>query len=99
MRARILQFFRSAISLLPTLAVLGVLAVVAVIGHLTEWKISEAVKFWKTADSAAEPTTTKPESGKQSTAETSSIRFSSAEALERSGLKMEAVSKRPMSQS
>ena len=55
MRARILQFFRSAVSLLPTLAVLGVLGALAIVVHLTNWKISEASKLWKAGDSADQP--------------------------------------------
>jgi cobalt-zinc-cadmium efflux system membrane fusion protein len=99
MRARILQFFRSAISLLPTLAVLGALAGVAVVGHFTEWKISEVAKLWKRGDSAEEPDSAKQDSSKSSTAESNGLRFVTAEALAKSGIKTAPVSKRPMSQS
>jgi cobalt-zinc-cadmium efflux system membrane fusion protein len=99
MRARILQLFRSAISLLPTLAVLGTLAALAVVGHLSEWKISEVAKLWKRADSAGELDSTKQNSSTPSTTEASGVRFASAEALERSGIKTATVIKRPMSQS
>src|SRR5437879_1618335 len=99
MRARILQFFRSAISLLPTLVVLGVLAALAIVGHLTQWKITEAAKLWQTGDSADQPADTKQNNAKQSASEASGLRFVSVEAMEKSGLKTAAVMKRPMSQS
>src|SRR5437879_2359639 len=98
MHARILQFFRSAISVLPTLAVLSVLAVLAMVGHLTEWKISEAAKFWKIGASA-DPPTPKQDNGKQNTSATPGLRFASVEAMEKSGIKTALVTERPMSQS
>jgi cobalt-zinc-cadmium efflux system membrane fusion protein len=99
MRARILQFFRSAISLLPTLAVLGVLGVLAIVGHITKWKITEAAKLWRAGDSADQPVDKKQNSDKQSVSETSGLRFKSMEAMEKSGIKTATVTKRLMSQS
>ena len=99
MRTRLLQFFRSAISLLPTLVVLGTLAGLAVVGHFTEWKISEAAKLWQRGNSAAEPDSSKQDGSKSSTSENAGLRFVTAEALEKSGLKTAPVIKRPMSQS
>src|SRR5438067_13474353 len=99
MHARILQFFRSAISVLPTLAVLSVLAVLAMVGHMTEWKISEAAKFWKIGESADQLAEKKQDHGKQSAGETLGLRFASVEAMEKSGIKTALVTKRPMSQS
>jgi membrane fusion protein, heavy metal efflux system len=99
MRARILQFFRSAVSRLPTLAVLGVLAILAVVGHLTEWKFSEAVKIWKIGASNDESPKKKQDDTQQSKSESSGVRFASLEAVQRSGIKTATVIKRPMSQS
>jgi cobalt-zinc-cadmium efflux system membrane fusion protein len=99
MRARILQLFRSAISLLPTLAVLGALAGLAVVGHFTEWKISAVIKLLQRGGSADEPDNAKQDSSKPSTSENAGLRFATAEALEKSGLKTAPVIKRPMSQS
>jgi cobalt-zinc-cadmium efflux system membrane fusion protein len=99
MRAHLLQFVRSAISLLPTLVVLSVLAVLAIVGHLTEWKITEAVKLWKTAEVTDESPDNKKDAGNQSSAEASGVRFPSVEAVETSGVKTAPVIKRKMSQS
>jgi cobalt-zinc-cadmium efflux system membrane fusion protein len=99
MRAQLLHFFRSAVSLLPALVVLGVLAGLAVVGHLTEWKISEAAKLWRTAGSTDEPGENKQGDSKEKSTESSGVRFASMMALEKSGLKTAAVSKRPISQS
>src|SRR5579871_3019965 len=100
MRARILEFFRSAISVVPTLAVLGVLGALAIVGHVTKWNFAEAAKLWKAGESADQPaekpvpTIALSESGPQR-----GVRFASAEAMEKSGIKTAAVEKRPMSQS
>jgi cobalt-zinc-cadmium efflux system membrane fusion protein len=110
MRARILQLFRGAVSVLPTLIVLGVLAILAFVGHLTEWKLGEAVKFWRWADfksgsqtvaGAGESTEKKGTvlDTPQGKSESSGVRFKSVEAVQRSGIKTAPVTKRPMSQS
>jgi cobalt-zinc-cadmium efflux system membrane fusion protein len=99
MRAHILQFFRSAVALLPTLFVLGVLAILAVVGHMTEWKVSEAAKWWKTGSGTDEPAEKKQDSGKEKSSEASGVRFVSKEAMEKSGIKTATVTKRPISQS
>jgi cobalt-zinc-cadmium efflux system membrane fusion protein len=99
MRAHIFYFFRSAISLLPTLIVLGALAILAVVGHLSEWKISEAAKLWKTAESPDEPGEKKQDKGKEKSTESSGVRFASLEAVEKSGLKTAPVSRRSIRQS
>lgn len=97
MPARILQFFRSAIALLPTLAVLSVLAALAVVGHLTEWKITEIAKLWKTAESVDSPADKPSNEIKPSAGETG-VRFASVEAMEKSGIKTATVTKHKMSQ-
>jgi cobalt-zinc-cadmium efflux system membrane fusion protein len=107
MRARILQFFRRAISVLPTLVILGALAVLAVIGHFTEWKFSEVAKIWRWADFKSDSQTgSSPEegTGKETTvspskSESSGVRFKSREAVQRSGIKTAPVIKRAMAQS
>jgi cobalt-zinc-cadmium efflux system membrane fusion protein len=99
MRAHLLLFVRSAITLVPTLIVLGVLVVLAIVGHMTEWKIMEAVKLWKTADRTDEPADNRKDGGKPGSAESSGVRFPSAEAVESTGIKTATVIKRPMSQS
>ena len=109
MRAHILHFFRSAISFLPTLIVLGALAVLAVVGHWTEWKISEAAKLWKAAENTdevgrfAKPSHAlgerKEDNSKEKNTESSGVRFASMEAIEKSGIKTATVCKRPIRQS
>jgi cobalt-zinc-cadmium efflux system membrane fusion protein len=94
-----LQFFRSAISLLPTLAVLGVLAVVAIVGHITKWKITEISKLWQAPEGAAQAIDTRNPSEKPRANETSRLRFESVEAMQKSGIKTVAVTKRWMSHS
>jgi len=76
-----------------------VLGALAIVGHLTKWKITEASKLWKAADSADQPADKKPNSDKQSIRKSSGLRFQSVEALEKSGIKTATVMKRPMSQS
>src|SRR5207248_4934030 len=98
MRARIFQFFRSAISFLPTLAVLGVLAVLAVVGHFTEWKFSEALKLWPSQDSPGSPASPAQEHARPDSSDASGVRFPSLEAVEKSGIKTAAVTKRAMTQ-
>jgi multidrug efflux pump subunit AcrA (membrane-fusion protein) len=97
MRARMLQFFRSAISLLPTLAVLGVLGVLAIVGHLTKWKITEVTALWKASTSADQPVTRS--NGDKQRTETSGLRFESMEVMQKSGIKTVTVTKRLMSRS
>src|SRR5437879_2166749 len=97
MRSRILQFFRSAISLVPTLAVLSVLSVLSIVGDRTDWKITEAAKLWQTGDSADLPADKKQNSGKPSAGEASGVHFASVEAMEKSGIKTATVTQQPMS--
>jgi cobalt-zinc-cadmium efflux system membrane fusion protein len=98
MRARVLQFFRSAISLLPTLAILGVLAALAIVGHFSKWKITEASKLWSAGASADRPVDTPQNGDKQLISEPSGLRFQSVEAMHKSGIQTARVAKRPMSQ-
>jgi membrane fusion protein, heavy metal efflux system len=103
MRARILQFIRRAVSVLPTLVVLGVLAILAVVGHLTDWKISELGKIgrWAEFKSSPAPEATaddKKQDENQPKTESSGVRFESLEAVQRSGIKTAPVTTRPMSQ-
>ncbi len=98
MPARINHFMHSALGLLPSLAVLGVLAALAVVGHLTGWKLSNLSGLWKSAGNTAEATGVKERADKSNASASQPIRFSSQEALEKSGIKTAQVTRQPITQ-